>query len=102
MKNADIFLNLKDLGTKYADLGLFISIEFDEYGMIFRGYWMNPITLNDTLYFNKRYAYDLIKNLSDDIDMEFLIDEFKKEFKEEERKHIGELNDDTKSDIRTL
>ena len=80
MTDINTFLKFKDLANRYADLGLFIRIEFDEYGMIFRGYWMNPITLSNTLNLNRRYTYEFLKNLSDEIDIEFLIDEFKNEF----------------------
>ena len=82
MKNADIFLDLLNLSRKYANRGLTIDIEFSRFGMIFKGYW--DITLNkvELLRFNREYSYEQLENLSDEIDIEFLIDEFKKEFEE--------------------
>jgi len=79
MKNADIFLKFQELNSKYSDEGLTINIEFDRWGMIFRGYWALK-GHNELIRLNRIYEYTQIKHLSDEIDIEFLIDEFKNEF----------------------
>ena len=79
MKNANEFLNIRKLITKYEGVGLKIDVEFNHWGIIFHGYW-DRLAL--TQIFNKEYTYDFIITTSDAIDMEFLIDEFKKEFED--------------------
>lgn len=68
----NIFDQLEDLCNKYIKEGLLLSIEFNQFGMIIRGY-------RNDFYFNRNYTYDLLKNLSFDY-VDFLVDEFKKEF----------------------
>lgn len=68
----NIFNQLEDLCNKYVKEGLLLSIEFNQFGMIIRGY-------QNDFCFNRTYSYDLLKNLSF-VDVDFLVDEFKKEF----------------------
>jgi len=80
MTGSKQLLLFNELGNKYADIGLTIDIEFNRWGMIFRGCWY-PTPLNTQLMrFNRQYTYDFIRESSDEITLEFLIDEFKKEF----------------------
>ena len=63
---------LEDLCNKYIKEGLLLSIEFNQFGMIIRGY-------RNDFCFNRMYSYDLLKDRSL-VYMDFLVDEFKKEF----------------------
>lgn len=71
----NIFDQLEDLCNKYVKEGLLLSIEFNRFGMIIRGY-------QNDFCFNRMYSYDLLKNLSL-VYVDFLVDEFKKEFDKE-------------------
>lgn len=79
MKNADVFLQFQRLNKKYENIGLTIDIDFNRFGMVFRGYWALKGQI-ELINFNRIYDYYRIKNLSENIDIEFLIDEFKEEF----------------------
>lgn len=72
----EAFYQLEDLCNKYVKEGLLLSIEFNQFGMIIRGY-------QNDFCFNRMYSYDLLKNLSVLSVMDFLVDEFKKEFDKE-------------------
>lgn len=72
----NIFNQLRDLCNKCAKEGLSLSIEFDQFGMIIRGY-------RKGLCFNRMYSYDLLKDRSLVYVTDFLVDEFKKEFDKE-------------------
>ena len=72
---------LEDLCNKYIKEGLLLSIEFNQFGMIIRGY-------QNDFCFNRMYSYDLFKNLSF-VDVDFLVDEFKKEFDKEIEKCLN-------------
>ena len=93
----DDILKLKDLCTKYKPLGLDISIEFNEYGMIFRGrwstvrnYWDNDVYAQDkTIYFNKIYEYGFLEEYSKFNTLEALLELFKEEFEHEKEARNG-------------
>ena len=71
----NIFNQLRDLCNKCAKEGLLLSIEFNRFGMLIRGY-------QNDFCFNRMYSYDLLKDRSL-VYMDFLVDEFKKEFDKE-------------------
>ena len=79
MKNSKIYSRLGELSLKYANEGLTIDFEFNRFGMILRG-WLD-LTLNtyDVYRYNREYSYGMFEFLSDDIDIETLVDEFKEE-----------------------
>lgn len=79
MKNADIFSELKGLSIKYANKGLIIDFEFNRFEMILRGCLDLSLTNYDIYRYNRAYSYEMIKSLSDKIDIETLVDEFKEE-----------------------
>lgn len=85
MKNSEIYGKLGKLSIKYACYGLTIDFEFNRFEMILRG-WLD-LTLNDyDIYrYNRAYSYEMIESLSDDIDIETLVDEFKEEIFEQYR-----------------
>ena len=89
MKNADIFNKLGKLSIKYANRGLYIDIEFNRFGMIFKGWLDMTLSNYDVYQYNREYSYDLINHLSDTVDIEYLVDEFKREVFEEYKKHIS-------------
>ena len=91
MKDADLFIRLRDLSKKYEDIGMILDIEFGRWGMIFRGYW--SIKGRDGLVkLNRAYDVRNIKYLPDTIDIEFLIDEFKEEFEHKIKEWEHEYN----------
>ena len=71
---------VQELCTKYANIGLYIEIDLDRYGMILRGYW--DLTLNkvDLYNYNKSYSYFMLENMTDEVSLDYMIDEFKEEF----------------------
>lgn len=77
----NIFDQLKDLCNKYVKEGLSLSIEFNQFGMIIRGYQKD-------FCFNRMYSYDLLKDRSLVYVTDFLVDEFKKEFDKEISKYV--------------
>lgn len=85
----NIFDQLEDLCNKYIKEGLLLSIEFNQFGMIIRGY-------QNDFCFNRMYDYDLLRNLSisqslvyREIVVDYLVDEFKKEFDKEVSKCLN-------------
>ncbi len=79
MKNSKIYSKLGELTLKYANRGLTIDFEFDRFGMILRG-WLDLSLINYDVYrYNRAYSYKMIESLSDEIDIETLVDEFKEE-----------------------
>lgn len=79
MKNSKIYSKLRELSLKYANKGLIIDFEFNRYAMILRG-WLNLSSTNYDVYrYNHAYTYEMIESLSDEIDIETLVDEFKEE-----------------------
>ena len=82
MKTIDMS-KIKELCTKYSDKGLNIDIMFSRWGMVFMG-------SIGTYRFNRVYEYDILEKFSDTITLDFLMEEFKREFewqlkKEEEQ-----------------
>ena len=68
---------LEKLATKYIDKRIFVSFEFNELGLIIRGYF-NPRETTKISTFNRSYSYQYLGMTSADIDS--LVDEFVKEF----------------------
>lgn len=79
MKNSKIYSRLEELSFKYADIGLTIDFEFNRFKMILRGYLDLSLNKYDVYRYNRAYSYEMIKSLSNDIDIETLVDEFKEE-----------------------
>ena len=91
MKDVEVFLKLQELSKKYESIGIMLDIEFNRYGMVFRGYWLRK-GVNEVIRYNRIHKYDLIKGLPNDIDVEFLVDKFKEEF-ENKLKEDGEKDE---------
>lgn len=85
MKNADIFSELGKLSLKYSNIGLTIDFEFNRFEMVLRGWLDLSLTNYDIYRYNRAYSYEMIKSLSDEIDIEILVDEFKEEVFEQYR-----------------
>ena len=79
MKNSKIYSRLGELSLKYVNEGLTIDFEFNRFEMILRGCLDLSLTKYDVYIYNHAYSYEMIKSLSDDIDIETLVDEFKEE-----------------------
>lgn len=79
MKNSNLYSKLGELSLKYANKGLIIDFEFNRFEMILRGFLDLSLTHYDIYKYNRAYSYELIKSLSDEIDIEALVDEFKEE-----------------------
>ena len=79
MKNSKIYSRLGELSLKYAHIGLTIDFEFNRFEMILRGCLDLSLNKYDVYRYNRAYSYEMIKFLSDDIDIETLVDEFKEE-----------------------
>ena len=69
MKTAEIFINLIELGLKYANEGLVVDIEFNQYGLVFRGRLFD-------LRYNRIWSRSELKYLHDDVSIETLMDMF--------------------------
>lgn len=94
MKNADIFSKLGELSLKYANMGLTIDFNFDRFGMSLHGWFDRTLGTVDTWHFKRIYPYLEINALSDSIDIEDLVDEFKNELWESYIKQIkAEMRD---------
>jgi hypothetical protein len=78
-------IELFTLCKKYEDIGLHISIEFDRFGILIRGYWDRG-GIARTICFNKRYSEYLFKESNIELDIESMIDDFKKEIESEWQK----------------
>ena len=83
MKNADTFCQLGELSLKYANKGLTIDFEFNRFEMVLRGYLDMSLTTYDVYRYNRAYSYEMFKILSDEIDIETLVDMFKEEIFEQ-------------------
>lgn len=68
-----------ELSIKYANKGLTIDFEFDRFGLSLRGYLDLTLSRVEFYKFNKEYSYEMLKSLPNDVDIEFLVDEFKEE-----------------------
>ena len=80
-----------ELSIKYANKGLTIDFEFDRFGLTLRGYLDLTLGRVEFYKFNREYSYEMLKSLHNDVDIEFLVDEFKEEVFAEYRK-IKEVN----------
>lgn len=79
MKDSKIYSKLGELSHKYANIGLTIDFGFNRSEMILRG-WLDLTRYSyDVFMFNRAYSYELIESLSDEIDIETLVDRFKEE-----------------------
>ncbi len=83
MKNSKIYSKLGELSLKYANKGLTIDFEFNRFEMVLRGWLDLSLTNYDIYRYNRAYSYEMIKSLSDEIDIETLVDEFKDEIFEQ-------------------
>lgn len=81
-------IELCTLCKKYKDIGLHISIEFDQFGIIIRGYWDRGVDGIEC--FNRRCSECLFKESNGELDIESMIDNFKKEFESELQKREDE------------
>lgn len=79
MKNADIFSDLGKLSLKYSNIGLTIDFEFNRFGIILKGWLDRTLNTVDVYEYNREYSYQFINSLSDSIDIEEIVDEFKNE-----------------------
>lgn len=68
------------LCTKYANVGLYIEINFDRNGMTLKGHW--DLTLNkiDLYKYHMSYSWFMLENMSDEVTLDTMIDEFKEAF----------------------
>ena len=78
-----------ELSIKYANKGLTIDFVFDRFGLIFKGYLDLTLGRVEFYRFNREYSYEMLKSLSDAVDIEFLVDEFKEEVFAEYKKSKG-------------
>jgi len=85
MKNSKIYSKLGELSLKYANKGLIIEFEFNRFEMILRGCLVLSLNNYDIYWYNRVYSYEMINALSDEIDIETLVDEFKEEVFEQYR-----------------
>ena len=79
MKDSKIYSKLGELSLKYANKCLTIDFEFNRFEMILRGWLDLSLTNYDVYRYNRAYSYEMIEALSDEIDIETLVDEFKEE-----------------------
>lgn len=86
MKDSKIYSKLRELSFKYANKGLTIDFEFNRFEMILRGWLDLSLTTYDIFRYNHAYSYEMIEDLSDEIDIETLVDEFKEEIFEQYNK----------------
>ena len=80
--NRQSFEQIFSLINKYKNRGLTINIEFTRWGLILRGCWDLSYSHYEILHFNREYSWIILENMSEEIGLEYLIDEFKKEFEE--------------------
>jgi len=80
--NRQSFKQMDSLVNKYANQGLTIEMEFVRWGLILRGIWDLSLCSYDIRHFNREYYWRLLEEMPEGINLEYLIDEFKKEFEE--------------------
>ena len=80
--NRQSFKQMLSLVNKYMNRGLTIDIEFSRYGLTLKGVWDLSLSRYEIIHFNREYSWRFLEELSEEIDLEYLIDEFKEEFKE--------------------
>jgi len=78
--NRQSFKQISSLVNKYKNRGLTIDIEFTRWGLILRGIWDLSLSHYEIIRFNREYGWRLLEEMPEEIDLEYLIDEFKKEF----------------------
>lgn len=79
MKNFSL-KEIHEASTKYLGIGLTISVEFTRWGMILRGCWDRTLATCEIDHYNREYSYAMLDNLSDEVDINWLVDEFKHEY----------------------
>lgn len=79
MKYSNVYSKLRELSLKYANKGLTIDFVFNRFEMILMGWLDLTLDTYDVYRYNRAYSYELIESLSDEIDIETLVDEFKEE-----------------------
>ena len=83
-----------ELSLKYANRGLTIDFEFNRFGLILRGYLDLTLCRVEFYKFNREYSYEMLKSLSNDVNIEFLVDEFKEEvFAEYKKSKVNECQE---------
>ena len=80
--NRQSFKQISSLVNKYKNCGLTIDIEFVRWGLILRGIWDLSLSHSEMLHFNREYSWKFLEEIPEEIGLEYLIDEFKKEFEE--------------------
>lgn len=80
--NRQSFKQISSLVNKYTNLGLTIDIEFCRWGLILKGTWDLTLSRYEIVHFEREYSWRLLEEMPEEIGLEYLIDEFKKEFKE--------------------
>ena len=80
--NRQSFKQINSLVNKYANQGLTIEIEFVRWGLILRGIWDLTLSHYDIRRLTREYSWRLLEETPEEIDLEDLIDEFKREFEE--------------------
>ena len=83
MKNKNAYLELKKMCLKYKNIGLIIDINFNRFGMTIKGQWDLSLSCYESFRKTHSFDYEFIENISDRLGIEYLIDEFKEEFKKE-------------------
>jgi len=78
--NRQSFEQMFSLVNKYKNCGLTVEIEFDRFGLILRGIWILSLSRHEIMHFNRRYSWTGLNEMPEEIVLEYLIDEFKKEF----------------------
>lgn len=78
--NRQSFKQMDSLVNKYKNQGLTIEFEFIRWGLILKGYWDLSLCGYDIRHFNREYSWRLLEEMPEGIGLEYLIDEFKKEF----------------------
>ena len=78
--NKQSFKQIDSLVNKYKNRGLTIEIEFCRWGLILRGYWDLSLSHYNLRKFNREFSWIFLEDMPEEIGLEYLIDEFKKEF----------------------
>ncbi len=80
--NRQSFEQMSSLVNKYKKHGLTIDIEFNRWGLVLRGTWDSALSHYEMIHFNREYGWIILENMPEETGLEYLIDEFKKEFEE--------------------
>lgn len=76
--NRQSFKQMSSLVNKYRKQGLTIDVEFGRWGLTIRG--ILDISYGEIVRFKREYFWEYLEDMPEEIGLEFLIDEFKKEF----------------------